>query len=96
LEGENFGEFGKFYTICQNFCPIRKFYFEKLSYREYSPIYYPPIIDDSSFAKIFSLQNFVSYSIFLILKMVIPTKERQTKTDDNYKITIVIYNYHQF
>jgi len=60
LEGENFGEF---YPICQNFCPNKKIDFEKSSYREYSPIYYPPIIADSSFAKIFSLQIFVLYSI---------------------------------
>jgi len=36
-------------------CPIKKNDFEKLSSREYSPIYYPPIIADSSFIKIFSL-----------------------------------------
>jgi len=43
--------------------PIKKLDFRKLSCRKYSLIYYPPIIADRSFAKIFSLQNFVSYSI---------------------------------
>jgi len=57
----------KFWQILANspkfYCLINKNDFEKLSYREYSPIYYPPIIADSSFAKIFSLQNFVLYGI---------------------------------
>jgi len=44
-------------------CSIKKIDFKKLSSREYSSIYYPPIIADSSFTKIFSLQNFVSYGI---------------------------------
>jgi len=51
------------YPIHQNFLVQLKNWFQKLSYREYSPIYYPPIIADSSFTKIFSLKNFVSYSI---------------------------------
>jgi len=55
----NFTQFAK------NFCPIKKIDFEKLSYREYWPIYYPPIIADSSFTKIFSLQNFVLYGILV-------------------------------
>jgi len=39
LEGENFGEFGEFYSIRQNFIVQLKIDFKKLSYREYSPIY---------------------------------------------------------
>jgi len=48
----------KFWQICRILpnspkfsCSIKKIDFEKLIYREYSPIYYPPIIADSSFAK---------------------------------------------
>jgi len=67
LEGENFGEFGEFYPIHQNFLVQFKIDFKKLSYREYFPIYYPPIIADSLFVKIFSLQNFVSYGIWQLL-----------------------------
>jgi len=68
MEGENFGKFGKFYPIHQNFLvQLKKIDFEKLSCREYSPTYYLPIIADSLFAKIFSLQNFVSHSMYVCM-----------------------------
>jgi len=50
LEGENFGEFSEFYPIRQNFLvQLKKINFEKLSYGEYSPIYYPSIIVHQNF-----------------------------------------------
>jgi len=56
----NFTQFAKI------FLSDYKNWFWKLSYREYSLIYYLPIIADSSFTKIFLLHNFVSYGMYVI------------------------------
>jgi len=64
---QNFGG-RKFWQILLD-SPIKKIEFEKLSYREYLPIYYLPIIATSSFAKIFSLKN--SRTVFIIANVAV-------------------------
>jgi len=57
---QNFGgrKFWRIWQILPNspnfLVQLKKIDFEKLSYREYSPIYYLPIIANSSFTKILS------------------------------------------